>query len=154
MHFDWNATPVVFNGDRIVQVDRDVDLVAEAGQGFVHRVVHDLIDQVMQPQLAVRADVHRGTFAHGVAAFEHGDLFGAVAVRALGRIFLCVFGRSFVRAFGRTFGVYFFNIIHNLTLLLFCLHKLVSTEVITHFSILDPRSRGRIERATFWRADL
>src|SRR6266511_680657 len=153
MHIDGNSTPVVFNGDRIVQVDRDVDLVAEAGKGFIYAVVHDLINEVRQAYLTVRADVHRGAFAHGVAAFELDELLGAVAVRALGGIFLCVFGRAFVRAFGRTFGVCFFNIIHNLTLLLFCLHKLISTEVITHFSILDPRSRGPPERARFGRDD-
>src|SRR6266511_3130032 len=61
MHIDGNSTPVVFNGDRIVQVDRDVDLVAEAGQGFIYAVVHDLINEVMQAYLTVRADVHRGT---------------------------------------------------------------------------------------------
>src|SRR5262245_2007505 len=80
-------------------------------------------------------------------------MFGAIAVRAFGGIFLCVFGRAFVRTFGRTFGVCFFNFIHDLTLLLFCLHKLISTEVITHFSILDPRSRRPTERAMFGRDD-
>src|SRR3954465_13213068 len=37
-----DAAAVVDDRDRVVRVDRHGDLVAEAGEGFVDRVVHDL----------------------------------------------------------------------------------------------------------------
>ena len=51
-----------------------------AGQGLVDGVVDDLVDEVMQAHLAGRADVHGGTQAHGLKAFENLDVFASVAV--------------------------------------------------------------------------
>jgi hypothetical protein len=48
VHVDRNAAAVVDDGDRVVDVDRDVDLIAEAGERLVDRVVDDLVDEVMQ----------------------------------------------------------------------------------------------------------
>jgi hypothetical protein len=42
-----NSTTVITNGDTIVHVDDDVDLLAEACQGFVNAIVDDLMDEVM-----------------------------------------------------------------------------------------------------------
>ena len=53
---DRNAAAVVDDGHRAVDVNRDVDLVAEAGQRLVDRVVDDLADEVMQPGRSGRAD--------------------------------------------------------------------------------------------------
>src|SRR5262249_5421524 len=102
-YVNGNGAPVVFIGDRIVQMKRDVDLAAKTGYRLVHRIIHYLKIQVIHPQLAVRANVHRRAFAPGFAAFEHSDLFGAVAIRAFGRALRRVFGRAFIRAFGRAF---------------------------------------------------
>ena len=78
---DRNAAAVVDDGDRVVDVDRDVDLVAVAGQRLVDRVVDDLVDEVVQARRAGRADVHRRPLAHRLEAFEDLDLVGAVVVR-------------------------------------------------------------------------
>ena len=43
-----DAAAVVDHGDRVVDVDGDVDLVAVAGERLVDRVVDDLVDQMMQ----------------------------------------------------------------------------------------------------------
>ena len=59
-------------------MDRDVDLIAVAGQRFVDRVVDDLVDEVMQARRTGRADVHRRPLAHGLEPFENLDLVGAV----------------------------------------------------------------------------
>ena len=48
VHVDGNAAAVVDNRDRVVDVDRDVDLGRVPGQRFVDGVVDDLVDQVMQ----------------------------------------------------------------------------------------------------------
>src|SRR6185503_2648150 len=59
---DRNAAAVVDHRDRAVDVDGDVDLVAEPGQRLVDRVVDDLVDQVVQPCRTGRADVHGRPF--------------------------------------------------------------------------------------------
>ena len=51
-----------------------------AGESLVHRIVHDLVDEVVQPHLSGRADVHGGTEAHGFKAFEDFDVFAGVVV--------------------------------------------------------------------------
>src|SRR5688572_32767566 len=71
---DRNAASVVDDGDRVVDVDGDVDLVAVPGQRLVDRVVDDLIDQVVQPGRTGRADVHRRALPHRLEAFEDLDL--------------------------------------------------------------------------------
>ena len=75
-----NPAAVVDHGDGVVDVDRDVDLIAMAGQRLVYRVVDDLVDEMMEPWRAGRADVHRRPLAHGFEAFEDFDLVGAVIV--------------------------------------------------------------------------
>ena len=65
----------------MVDVKRDIDLVAVPRQGFIDRVVDDLVDEVVQAGSAGRADVHRGTLADRLEAFENLDLVRAVVVR-------------------------------------------------------------------------
>ncbi len=43
-----DAATVVENGQRIVRVDDDLDVIAPAGQRFVDRVVQHLEDHVVQ----------------------------------------------------------------------------------------------------------
>ena len=59
---------------------RDVDLVAVAGQRLVDRVVDDLVDEMVQPRRAGRADVHGRTLADRLEALEDLDLVRAVVV--------------------------------------------------------------------------
>ena len=44
-----DAAAVVDDRDRAVDVDRDVDLIAEAGERFVDRVVDDFVNEMVQP---------------------------------------------------------------------------------------------------------
>jgi hypothetical protein len=92
---DRDAATVVDDGDRPVDVDGDVDLIAEAREGLVNGVVDDLVHEVMKPGRAGRPDVHRGALPDGFETFEDLDLVGgvvvdvgrsAMAVVALGRI--------------------------------------------------------------------
>ena len=73
-----NAAAVVDDRDRSVDVDRDVDLIAEAREGFVDGVVDDFVDEMMQPGRPGRADVHGRPLPHGLEAFEDFDFVGAV----------------------------------------------------------------------------
>jgi hypothetical protein len=46
----------------------DLYAITKACKCLVDRVIDNLINQVMQPDLAGRADIHCGAFANGVAA--------------------------------------------------------------------------------------
>src|SRR5207248_4658075 len=79
VQIDGDAAAVVFDGHRVVGVDRDHDLVRVAGQRLVDGVIDDFVNHVMQASDVVSvADVHAGTFANGVQTFEYFDVFGGV----------------------------------------------------------------------------
>ena len=71
-------------------MDGDVDARAVAGERLVDGVVDDLVDEVVQPPQARRADVHPGALADGLETLEDGDVLGVVgagcapAVRGVG----------------------------------------------------------------------
>ena len=79
-HLDGDAATVVHAGRRAVCVQRDRDLGAVPGKRFVNGVVEHLPDQVMEAAGARRTDVHTGASAHGLKAFEDGDIAGAVGL--------------------------------------------------------------------------
>ncbi len=81
VHAGGNAAPVVDDRDAAVDVERDLDGLAEAGHVLVHAVVHDLVDEMMQAVRARAADVHGGTLADRIEPLQHFDLVGTVAVR-------------------------------------------------------------------------
>ena len=93
VHVDRDAAAVVGDGDGVVRVDRDLDVVGLAGEGLVDRVVHHLVDQVVQAAHTGRADVHAGTLAHRLEPLEDGDVLRAVARRP---VRLVVFRRQAV----------------------------------------------------------
>ncbi len=78
VHLDRDAPAVVGDGDRVVFVDRDLDVVAVAGERLVDRVVDDLVDEVVEPAHAHVADVHRGALADRFKPFEDLDVRGPV----------------------------------------------------------------------------
>ncbi len=83
IQIDRDAAAVVDDADSSVGEHRDQDGVAIAGEGFIHRVVDDLVDQVVQPARAGGTDVHSWTFANRLKTFEHLDLIRTVGI--LGR---------------------------------------------------------------------
>ena len=69
-----DAAAVVQHRDRVVGMDGDHDLVAEAGQRLVDRVVDDLEHHVMQAgAVGGVADVHPGALAHRLEALQDLD---------------------------------------------------------------------------------
>ncbi len=79
VHFIYgNAAAVVNDGDRVVEMNRHVDLAGISSQGFVDRVVNNLIDQMVQAHLTRGADVHSGTLANRFHATENLDRIGGV----------------------------------------------------------------------------
>src|SRR5690606_6262574 len=74
--------PVVVDRDRVVGVDRDGDLGAVAGHRLVDRVVHDLVDEVVQTPRGRRADVHARPLPHGFQPLQDLDLPRGIVVRS------------------------------------------------------------------------
>src|SRR6185437_15432312 len=68
-----DAAAVVAYPDAAVGQQRDLDGVAVAGQGLVHRVIYDLVDEVMQSSRTGRAGVHSRTLADGLKTLEYRD---------------------------------------------------------------------------------
>ena len=75
---DRDAAPVVAHLDGAVGVQHDVDPRAVAGQRLVDGVVDDLPHAVHEPASVGRPDVHAGTLANGVEAFEDGQVLCGV----------------------------------------------------------------------------
>ncbi|MNP93800.1 hypothetical protein D3C85_63270 [compost metagenome] len=80
LHARGNAAAVVGDGDRVVGVDRDDDVVAMARERFVDGVVHHFEHEVVQARaVGGVADVHARALAHGFQTFEDRDRTFAVA---------------------------------------------------------------------------
>ena len=78
MHVHGDAAAVVDNGDGVVFVYSDVDLLGISGQGLVDRVVHHLVDEVMKTFFGYIAYIHGRTLAYGLKPFEDLNITGAV----------------------------------------------------------------------------
>jgi hypothetical protein len=81
-----DAAPVVLDPHPAVLEQREDDPVAVSGQRLVDRVVDDLPDQVVEPALAGRADVHARTLADGLEPLEDLDRRGVVGDRVIGDV--------------------------------------------------------------------
>lgn len=75
-----DAAAVVGDGDRVVGMDGDDDVVAMARQRLVDRVVDHFEHHVVQARaIGGIADVHAWALAHGLQPLEHLDRIGAIA---------------------------------------------------------------------------
>ena len=79
LHIHGDAPPVVGDADHVPRLDGDGDVAAEARQGFVDGVVHDLIDQMVQAGRGGGADIHARPKTHGLQPLQDLDLGGVVA---------------------------------------------------------------------------
>ena len=83
VHVHGNTSAVVLHYDGVVLTDSYFDVGTIASQGFVDGVVHGFVDQVVKSLFADVTDVHSGALSHGFQAFEHLDVTGTVATRAV-----------------------------------------------------------------------
>ena len=76
-----DAAAIIFDRDRPIGVQRNVDPVAMPGQRLVNRIVRYLEHHVVQARSVVGvADIHAGAFAHCIKALEHLDRICAIVV--------------------------------------------------------------------------
>ena len=99
LHAGRDAAAVVDHRDRVVGVDGDDDVVAEARKRLVDRVVDHLEHEVVQAGAVGRvADVHARTLAHRLQALQDLDRAFAVGVASFSR------ARAFAQLIGRPAG--------------------------------------------------
>ena len=80
VHARRDAPAVVHHRDAAVDMDRDLDRLAEPGHVLVNAVVHHFVHEVVEALGAGAPDVHGGALADGVEALQHLDLLGAVGI--------------------------------------------------------------------------
>ena len=64
-------------------MERDLDALVAPRERLVDRVVDHLVDEVMEPARARRADVHARAQPDGLEALENGDVFCGIGVSAI-----------------------------------------------------------------------
>ena len=70
MHVDRNAAAVVPDRNRAIDVNRDVDPGAVAGEMFVDRIVEHLENHVVQSAFVRVADIHAGPLSNRLQALQ------------------------------------------------------------------------------------
>src|SRR5690606_8971891 len=73
-----NAAAVVEHADAAIREHRDVDRVAVPRESLIHRVIDNLVDEVVETSRTRRPDVHTRSLANRFEPFENLDLVCAV----------------------------------------------------------------------------
>ncbi len=76
---DGDARSVVAHGHGVVRMQRHVDPVVASCEGLVDAVVDHLVDEMVEPAGARRADVHARSEADRLEPFEDGDVLGCIS---------------------------------------------------------------------------
>jgi len=71
---DRNSPPVVLHRNGTVLVDRHRDAGAVPGKGFIDRVVHHFIHEMVEPSRIGTPDIHGRSFPYRLQAFKYGDM--------------------------------------------------------------------------------
>ena len=86
VHIGGNPPAVVTDGHRAVLTQHHQNSVAMAREGLIDRVIHHLINQVVQTSWSGGADVHARAFADRFKSLQDLDLFRPVGVLDLGNV--------------------------------------------------------------------
>ena len=79
MHRSRDAAPIIADGDGAIGIQRDCDEIRKPCQSLVNGVVNDLVHHVVKARAVIRiADIHSGTFADSIEAFQDLDRLGAI----------------------------------------------------------------------------
>ena len=86
---DGDASSVIFYRDAPVLIDRHLDMCTVTCQRLIHRVVHDLIDQMVKTSGRSSSDVHARSLADGLESLKHLDIICCIC-SDLGSVFQIV----------------------------------------------------------------
>ena len=80
MHSHRNSTPIVRNGTGSVLFQKYIDGIAVSRKMLVHRIVYDLVDQVIQSFARCASYIHTRTLADCLQAFQHRNTAGVICL--------------------------------------------------------------------------
>ena len=96
-----NSAAVVLDRNGIIGVDGYFDMGTETGQSLVHRIVHDLVDQVVETSGGCGAYIHAGTFSDSLQSFQYLDVVGRIVS------YLCSIPDIVIRVLSAVFREFF-----------------------------------------------
>ena len=73
VHTHGNTTTVIFHGCGAVGFQCHLYRITISGQMLVHRVINDLVDQMIQSLGGDAADIHSGSFSYRFQTFQNGN---------------------------------------------------------------------------------
>src|SRR5262249_30741498 len=79
MRVDRDAAAIVVHDDAAIGMELELDAAGMAGHGFVHRIVEDFGDEVVEGALVGAADIHAGAAADRLQPFEDFDILRRIA---------------------------------------------------------------------------
>ena len=74
MVINGDTTAVIRDAYPAIGKDGYFDVMAVPGEGFINRVVHDLVHQVVQAALPGGANVHTRALTHCLEALQHRNV--------------------------------------------------------------------------------
>jgi hypothetical protein len=80
MNRDWNTAAIVHYGNPRVGQDRYLNVIAITRQRLVDRVVHDLVDQMVNSALIGAANVHAWASSYRLESFKDLNAVDAVTL--------------------------------------------------------------------------
>ena len=78
MLINRNAPAVIYDADRIVGVDNNLYIPAEARKNLINGVVDDFIDKMVKPNLVRGSNIHRGSFPYAFKTAKNLYVLGGV----------------------------------------------------------------------------
>ena len=73
-----NSPSVIYNCDGIIFIDRHLNHIAVSGKRFVHRIVYNFINQMIQAFPRGTSDIHTRALTHCFETFQHGNTAGII----------------------------------------------------------------------------
>ena len=73
-----NSTPIVCDRYRIVFVNVYLNFITISGQSLIHRIIYNLINQMMKSSDGSAANVHTRSFSYGFQSFQNLNLVRSV----------------------------------------------------------------------------
>ena len=75
-----NTTSIINNSDRIILLDRYIDLCTISSQCFVYGIIHNLIYEMMKTTDRSTAYIHTGSFSNCFQSLQNLDLICSIFI--------------------------------------------------------------------------
>ena len=80
VHIGRNTTAVIHNGDTVIFINGDHNILTVTRQRLIDGVIHDFIDKMVEPLLAGAPDIHPRSLLDRLKAFQHLYLVGSIII--------------------------------------------------------------------------